>query len=175
LKVGEGYAANYVPSTLGPEETVAFLASNPDALAYIGYAYYYEHGIELYAAAIQNQNGTYVTPGADSVVDGSYNPLSRRIYMNLLDDAGSLANTVPFALYGFSTDGTDLVTTTGYVPIPNPSEMLARLPGSNTTTTTGTGSGSSSSAKSAATPKAAASMGVLALSSAIMYLVTLVA
>ena len=78
-------------------------------------------------AAIQNEDGDFVTPGADSVVDGTYNPLSRTIYMNLLNDPTVLANTVPFLQFGFSSDGTDIVSTTGYVPIPNPSEMLARL------------------------------------------------
>ena len=124
---GELFSSSYDASPQGPDGTIAFVEANPAAVGYVGYAYYYQNGIELYVAAIQNDKGDFVTPGADSVVDGTYNPLSRTIYMNLLNDPTVLANTVPFLQFGFSSDGTDIVSTTGYVPIPNPSEMLARL------------------------------------------------
>jgi hypothetical protein len=82
----------------------------------------------------------YVTPGADSVADGSYNPLARRLYMNVLNEPDVLSNVAPFLYYAYSADGSSVVSTTGYVPIPNPSEMLARLPtqaGANGGSTTG--------------------------------------
>ncbi|GKY96702.1 hypothetical protein MPSEU_000629700 [Mayamaea pseudoterrestris] len=119
-------ARNYTGND-DPEVNIALIENDSAAVAFFGYSYYYSHGIELYAAAIQNSDGVFVTPGADSVADGTYNPLSRRLYMNLLNDAKSLANTAPFVYFGYSPDGSDIVSTTGYVPIPNPSEMMARI------------------------------------------------
>lgn len=60
----------------------------------------------------------------------SYNPLARRIFMNVLDDADSLMNTLPFLQYGLQTpEGAADVAATGYVNIPSPEklEMISRL------------------------------------------------
>jgi PBP superfamily domain len=62
----------------------------------------------------------------------SYNPLSRRIFMNVLDDSESLMNTLPFIQYGLQTpEGAADVSATGYVNIPSPEklEMIGRLHG----------------------------------------------
>jgi PBP superfamily domain len=60
----------------------------------------------------------------------SYNPLSRRIFMNVLDDSESLMNTYPFINYGLNTpEGAADVSATGYVNIPDAErvEMIGRL------------------------------------------------
>ncbi|GKY96600.1 hypothetical protein MPSEU_000619600 [Mayamaea pseudoterrestris] len=166
---GEGFANTYNADPDGPGGTVSYVESNPAAVGYVGYAYYYQNGIELYVAAIENDAGDFVTPGADSVVDGTYNPLSRTIYMNLLDDPESLANTVPFIQFGFSSDGADIVATTGYVPIPNPSEMLARLPAAGATQTDAEGSDvKSSSAQSVKSFSAVAAALVVSIAVTLM-------
>lgn len=125
---GETFVASYDANPQGPAGTVAFVEQNAAAVGFVGYSYYFQNGIDLYVAAIKNDRGDFIIPGANSVVDGTYNPLSRTIYMNLLNDPESLENTVPFMLFGFSPDGADIVVTTGYVPVPNPAEMVVRLP-----------------------------------------------
>lgn len=72
------------------------------------------------AAAIQNGEGAFVAPDSTTVADGSYNPLARRIFMNLLNDPAVLALTVPFVEFGLGPAGAVLVAKTGYVPVPTP-------------------------------------------------------
>ncbi|MGB2169216.1 MAG: phosphate-binding protein, partial [Poseidonia sp.] len=72
----------------------------------------------LAAAAIENGNGDMITPNANSVRDGSYNPLSRPLFMNLLVDGATLENTIPFMLYGLDTEaGHEAVGEVGYVSL----------------------------------------------------------
>ena len=79
---------------------------------------------------ILNDEGEYVASTKSSVADGSYNPLSRRIYMNMLNSVESLANTRPFLEFAFSNNGTALVGETGLVAIPEDEQdlILASLP-----------------------------------------------
>lgn len=107
------------------EDIISYLEENADAIAYFGYAYYVENQNVLTAAAIQNEAGDFVAPEAASVADGSYNPLARRIYMNLLNDPDALALTAPFVNYGLGPAGAVLVSQTGYVPVPEPDMVTA--------------------------------------------------
>lgn len=107
---------------------VTYLTNNDDAIGYFGYAYYSENEATFDVASIQSSAGTFVAPTSTTVGDGTYNPLARRIFMNLLNDETVLALTVPFIKYGLSGAGDALVSETGYVPIPNDAAMLARLP-----------------------------------------------
>lgn len=124
---GETYSSNFDASPEGPAGTISFVEENLASVGYVGYSYYFQNGIDLFVAAIQNEAGDFVTPGADSVVDGTYNPLSRTIYMNVWNDTDALARVIPFLKFGFSSDGTDIVLTTGYVPIAEPASQLAKL------------------------------------------------
>lgn len=113
------------------EDIVLYLEANPgDGIGYFGYSYYYENRHILDAAPIQNQDGDFILPSATNVENGVYNPLARRIYMNLLNDETTLEYTAPFVRFGLSEKGTELVSGTGYVPIPESDrkEMLSRLP-----------------------------------------------
>lgn len=83
------------------------------------YSYYYANQDTLFAAPIQNGSGSYITPNTKTVGDGSYEPLARRIYMNLNIEEKSLEATVPFVRFGMSDEGEKLVSATGYVPIPS--------------------------------------------------------
>ena len=56
-----------------------------------------------------------VTPGATTVRDGSYNPLSRSLYMNINNDNWDTVG--PFIDWAFSNDGQNLVSNVGYVPL----------------------------------------------------------
>ena len=102
------------------EDIIMYLEENADAIAYFGYAYYVENQDVLSAAAIENEDGDFVAPEAASVGDGSYNPLARRIYMNLLNDEAALTLTAPFINFGLGPAGAVLVSQTGYVPVPEP-------------------------------------------------------
>jgi ABC-type phosphate transport system substrate-binding protein len=104
------------------EDLVTFLTENDAGIAYFGF-YYFQNSNSLYAVPIENSAGQFVTPSDKSVENGTYEPLSRRMYMNLYNDPESLAATVPFVRFGMSDEGSELVEATGYVPIP-PTERL---------------------------------------------------
>ena len=82
------------------------------------------------AAAIENGDGEMVVPDASSVGDGSYNPLARRIFMNVWNSEENLEKVQPLIKFGFSDEGDALVAGTGYVVLPDEdqTEMLSRVP-----------------------------------------------
>ena len=107
------------------------LIGDETAIGYFGYAYYQENLATLTAAPIQNDAGNMIAPSGSTVADGTYNPLSRPLFMNLLAEDASLANTVPFLQFGLGDGGDLLVNSVGYVPIPADIQatMEARLAG----------------------------------------------
>ncbi|MBS0299941.1 MAG: PstS family phosphate ABC transporter substrate-binding protein [Proteobacteria bacterium] len=56
------------------------IASNKNSLAFLGFAYYIENRNKIAAVAIDNGNGA-VLPSVETVEDGSYQPLSRPIFI----------------------------------------------------------------------------------------------
>ena len=92
------------------------LVGDGTAIGYFGYAYFQANQDTLEAAAIKNSDGNYVAPTAATVQDGSYNPLTRPLFMNLHMDGASLAKTLPFLAYGYSPLGAQAVSQVGYVP-----------------------------------------------------------
>ncbi|MEN9558975.1 MAG: hypothetical protein RLZZ502_186 [Pseudomonadota bacterium] len=58
-----------------------------NALGYFGYAYYVENKTKLKAVAIVNKKGQAVLPSEQSVVDGSYSPLSRPVFVYVSEKA----------------------------------------------------------------------------------------
>lgn len=86
------------------------------AISYFGFSYYYSNQDSLSAVAIQNDAGQFLKPNPETIGDGSYNPLARRIYMNLLNSETALDHTVPFVSFGLQNP--EMVGATGYVAIP---------------------------------------------------------
>ncbi|MED5351144.1 MAG: phosphate-binding protein, partial [Candidatus Thermoplasmatota archaeon] len=68
-----------------------------------------------------------IAPDATTVRDGSYEPLSRFIYMNVDNSQWHLVRQ--FLNYGFSAEGQQDVADVGYVPLSAEmhAEMIARM------------------------------------------------
>lgn len=120
-------SAGYAFGDAADEVLVNYLRDHEDAIAYFGYAFYFANQDELSLVPIRNNAGTFILPSPETVTDGTYNPLSRRIVMNVVSK--SLINTRPFVEFGLNN--ADLVSMTGYVPIPviDRTEMFSRLSG----------------------------------------------
>ena len=106
------------------------LVQNGDSIGYFGYAYYVENQDTLSAVPVKNSAGDYVSPTSTSVQDGTYNPLSRPMFMNLHAADASLAKSAPFLEFGLFTQGGDALTeSVGYVPLGPEldAEMEARI------------------------------------------------
>lgn len=123
---GENRPSGFFASEVD-EDLVAYLNEYEEAISYFGFAYYQEYSDYLYPVAIKNDDGNYVLPTFDTVGDGSYSPLGRNIYMNVLSEPSVLRKVLPFFEFGYNHQ--DLVGVTGYVGV-TPSkaeEMLFRL------------------------------------------------
>jgi phosphate transport system substrate-binding protein len=109
------------------EDIVGYIDGNDNAIGYFGYAFFDANRNVFAAAPIENAAGDLVAPTADTVGDGTYNPLARRIFMNV--DKANLGLTRGFIKYGFSNAGDFDVSSVGYVPIPTSeqAEMLDRV------------------------------------------------
>jgi phosphate transport system substrate-binding protein len=93
------------------------VARDTNALGYFGYAYYVENKDKLKAVPIVNNQGQPVTPSLEAVVKGTYQPLSRPIFIYI--NARSLAKpeVKEFAEY-YMTHGAKLAEEVKYVPLP---------------------------------------------------------
>jgi phosphate transport system substrate-binding protein len=96
---------------------VTGVSTNKNALAYFGYAYYASHKDTMRAAPIDNGKGKQIAPSPESVIDGSYTPLSRPLFIYVRDTAAARADVREFIQFAM-TEGAALVKEVGYVPLP---------------------------------------------------------
>lgn len=107
-----------------PNLVVQYLLLYNSAVGFFGYAYYAANNSTVGAAPIENDKGTYVSPDPTVIADDTYNPFSRRIFMNLNTAFLSLEKTAPFVTFGFTVKGDALVRATGLSPIPSSVKTL---------------------------------------------------
>ncbi|AKU12895.1 phosphate ABC transporter substrate-binding protein [Azoarcus sp. CIB] len=88
-----------------------------NAIGYFGYAYYAENQGKLKAVSIVNKEGKPVLPGAAAVLDGSYNPLSRPIFIYVAEKSLEKAEVRDFVTY-YLKNASKLATEVKYVPLP---------------------------------------------------------
>jgi len=93
------------------------VSQDKDALGYFGYAYYAENKDKLNAVAVDGGKGA-VAPSEKTVEDGTYQPLSRPIFIYInkksLDQRPEVKQFVEFYLKNAS----ELVKQVQYVPLP---------------------------------------------------------
>ncbi|MEM9275542.1 MAG: PstS family phosphate ABC transporter substrate-binding protein [Cyanobacteria bacterium P01_F01_bin.143] len=107
--------ADYTPSE-DDNVLVQGVAGDKGAMGYFGLSYYFENQDQLKALAIDSGNGP-VAPTPKTVIDGTYTPLSRPIfiYVNKASlDKPEVAEFVEFYL----DNAEELVPETGSVPLP---------------------------------------------------------
>ena len=93
------------------------VARDVNALGYFGLAYYLENKDKLKAAPILNRGAAKaVLPSVETVMDGSYQPLARPIFIYVSDKAIGKPEVREFIEY-YLTHATTLVKEVGYVPL----------------------------------------------------------
>jgi phosphate transport system substrate-binding protein len=123
--VGESRASrsDYTASE-DDEDLVRGLRTDPNGLAYFGYAYYEENQRLLKPVAIDNGNGP-VLPSSETVVAGEYQPLARPLFIYVNTDAMAnkpgLREFVEFYLLNAET----FAKAIGYVPLPDETYTIA--------------------------------------------------
>jgi phosphate transport system substrate-binding protein len=88
-----------------------------NAIGYFGLAYYVENKDKLKAAPIVNKGATRaVSPALETVMDGTYQPLARPIFIYVSDKAMQRAEVREFVEY-YLKNAPTLVKEVGYVPL----------------------------------------------------------
>lgn len=97
---------------------------NKNALGYFGYAYYASHQQRMRAVAIEKEGGSAVLPTIETVVDGSYQPLSRPLFIYVTEAAAQRPEVRRFIEF-YLTQGSQLAQESGFVPLPAQASQLA--------------------------------------------------
>jgi len=97
--------------------------NNKSALGYFGFAYYSAHKDKMIAVKIDGGKGP-VAPSVENVINGTYSPLSRPLFIYVKDSAAARPEVREFVQF-MMTQGADLVSEVGYVPLPASAYQLA--------------------------------------------------
>lgn len=100
------------------ETLITGVSSEPDALGYVGFAYYDQNKGKLKAVPVRTEAGA-VSPSSETIADGSYTPFSRplMIYVKVSSYDGNpvCKNYVDLI---FTPQGSEVMQLVGYVPLP---------------------------------------------------------
>ena len=100
------------------------VASNKGALGYFGYAYYEPNASKLKAVPIVGKAGKAISPSREAVVDGTYEPLSRPIFIYVAEKSAQKPEVKAFVEY-YLTKSKPLIEEVKYVPLPQQAYVLA--------------------------------------------------
>lgn len=101
------------------------MAAEPNTLGYFPYPYYEANKEQVKAVAVDNGHGC-ILPSAQTVADGTCQPLSRPLFVYVNRAAASRPEVDAFTDFYLSPDGTNYVTKVGYVPLPTRA-LLAQI------------------------------------------------
>jgi len=102
---------------------VSGVENNKSALGYFGFAYYAAHKDKLRAVAIDGGKGP-VLPSIENVINGTYQPLSRPLFVYVKESSASRPEVREFVEF-MMTKGSALVGEVGYVPLPDSAYKMA--------------------------------------------------
>jgi phosphate transport system substrate-binding protein len=100
------------------------IAGDPNALGFFGFAYYEENKDKLKLVQVDGGKGC-VAPSPETISDGSYQPLSRPLFVYVRTTALQRPEVKAFVDYTI-TNAPNLVAEAGYVPLPDEIYLLAR-------------------------------------------------
>jgi len=106
------------------------VSGSANAIGYFGYAYFLENSDIVKAVPIVNGAGVAVTPNNTTVQDGSYEPLSRPLFIYVKNESLQNENVYEFTKYTLEM-AAEMAAEVGYVALPAESyeEALTTLEG----------------------------------------------
>ena len=99
------------------------IASDRGGLGFFGYAYYAENPDKLKLVAIDGGKGT-ILPSEKTVMDGTYNPLSRPIFIYVNKKSAERPEVKEFVDF-YLKNASKLVKQVKYIPLPEKAYVLA--------------------------------------------------
>jgi len=105
--------------TMSEDDTVIQrgIADNPHAIGYLGYSYYQGSRDKLKLVAVDNGQGC-IAPSAQTVIDATYEPLSRPLFIYVNAAAVARPDIAAFTRFYLSSESQPYVAKSGYVPLP---------------------------------------------------------
>jgi phosphate transport system substrate-binding protein len=97
---------------------------NKNSLGYFGFAYYISHRERMRAVPIVNSKGAAILPSIAAVTDGSYEPLSRPLFIYVSAAAAQRPEVRQFIEF-YMTSGPSLAAEAAFVPLPAEAAQLA--------------------------------------------------
>lgn len=114
----KAHRTDYTPSE-DDNVLVQGVSSNPGGLAYFGYAYYEENKNKLRAIPISAKAGSpAVFPSPEAVMNGTYQPLSRPLFIYVNATAAAFKPEVKAFVNFYLENAPELVKEVKYVPLP---------------------------------------------------------
>ena len=110
-------------------DLVTGVSDDEGGLAYFGLAYYEENADSLRLLGVDNAGAGCIQPTSATVLDGTYAPLSRPLFVYVNDEALARPEVAEFMRF-YLTEGPALAAEVGYVEAPDAiyQEGLAKLP-----------------------------------------------
>lgn len=93
------------------------VAADEGGLGFFGFAYYEENQDKLKVAQIDGGSGC-VAPSAETITNGTYQPLSRPIFVYVKKEAINRPEVKAFIDFNLTDANKNLITEAGYVPLP---------------------------------------------------------
>jgi len=100
------------------------IANNKNAIGYLPFAYYSPNSSRLKAVAIVGSSGKPVLPSLDNVTNGSYEPLSRPLFIYVSDAAAKRPEVKEFVEF-YLNQGEPLIKEVRYLPLPPQAYQIA--------------------------------------------------
>lgn len=99
------------------------VASDANAVGYLGFAHYLSHKDRLKLVAVDGGQGC-VSPSADSVIEETYQPLSRPVLIYVSASALARPEVNALARFYLSPENAAVVQRLGFVPLPTAALLL---------------------------------------------------
>ena len=95
------------------------VSGDQGGIAYFGLAYYEENKNLIDSVAIKNSAGKFIKPGLETVMNGSYNPLSRPLFIYLNATKAAFDPNVKKFIEFYLKHAGELSKEVGYIPFNN--------------------------------------------------------
>lgn len=103
------------------------IESNQNGIGFFGFAYYEENKDKLKIVSIKNSAGECVEPSQTTIEEGTYNPLSRPLFVYVNKKAYAEKPQVQaFMKYQADPANAPIIAEAGYIPLPTEVEQKAK-------------------------------------------------
>lgn len=123
---GEGGSINTAYNDIGEDDNAAVLgvAGSAGNSAFIPLSYVDAAGDQIRAVEIENEAGECVAPALETVMDGSYNPLGRQLFVYPSVAALERPEVLAFIEF-YINNQSDIALTAGFIPLTDEQQATA--------------------------------------------------